>query len=98
MKKGDKFFVRVDSKIEGSKLSLKDFDDHIEYLSRIASERDFIGGGFSNVPGGMIVFKARDLIEAKEIADNDPLMKRNLYRYEFFEWDIFILSEGNNKD
>ncbi len=93
MKKGDKFFVRVDYKIGENKSSSKDFDDHIDYLSGIASEREFIGGGFSNTPGGMIVFKAKDLIEAKEVADNDPLIKRKLYRYELFEWDLVILSE-----
>ena len=93
MKKGDKFFVRIDSKIEGNKTSPKDFNDHIEYLSRVASNRYFIGGGFSNTAGGMIIFEAKNLVEAKEVADNDPLIKRNLYKYELFEWDLVILSE-----
>ena len=93
MKKNDKFFVRIDFKVEGNKSSLDDFNDHLEYLSGVASERYFIGGGFSNKPGGMIIFEAKDLAEAKEVADNDPLIKRNLYRYELFEWDLVILSE-----
>lgn len=97
MKKGDKLFVRVDYKVEESSSSSKDFNDHIEYLSGVASERYFVGGGFSNTSGGMIIFEAKDLVEAKEIADKDPLIKRNLYRYELFEWDLVILSEKIQK-
>lgn len=93
MKKGDKLFVRFDHKVEENKSDLNDFNDHIDYLSKVASERYFIGGGFSNTPGGMIIYEAKDLEEAKEIADKDPLIKRNLYRYELFEWNLVILSD-----
>ncbi|MCT4593072.1 MAG: YciI family protein [Anaeromicrobium sp.] len=97
MKKGDKLFVRIDSKVEGTQTNSNDFNDHIKYLSKVASERYFIGGGFLNTVGGMIVFEAKDLAEAKEVADNDPLIKRSLYRYELFEWDLVILSEEIEK-
>jgi len=46
----------------------------------------------------MIIFEAKDLTEAKEVADNDPLIKRNLYRYELFEWDLVILSNEIQKN
>lgn len=92
MKKGDKLFVRVDYKISEGKTSSKDFNDHIEYLSGVASERYFVGGGFSNKPGGMMIFKAKDIEEAKEIVDKDPMIKRKLYKYELFEWDLAIVS------
>ena len=92
MKKGDKLFVRIDYRIERNIFGPSDFQDHINYLENIASERKFMGGGFENKPGGMIVFAAKDLKEATEIADNDPLIKRELYRYELFEWELVILS------
>lgn len=97
MKKGDKLFVRIDSKVEGNTSTPSDFDDHITYLSRVASERYFIGGGFSNAVGGMIIFEAKDLAEAKEVAGQDPLIERNLYRCDLFEWDLVILSEEIDK-
>ncbi|MFT5873235.1 MAG: hypothetical protein ACI8WT_002179 [Clostridium sp.] len=97
MKKGDKLFVRIDYKLEENKSSSNDFNDHIKYLSGVASERYFVGGGFSNTVGGMIIFEAKDLTQAKEVADNDPLIKRNLYRYELFEWDLVILSDEIQK-
>lgn len=98
MKKNDKLFARIDSKIKGTKSSSGDFDDHIKYLTKIASKRYFIGGGFSNIDGGMIIFKAKDLIEAEEIANNDPLIIKKLYRYELFEWDLVILSDEIQKN
>lgn len=97
MKKGDKLFARIDYKVEGTKSSSDDFNDHIKYLNKVASKRYFIGGGFSNTPGGMIIFQAKDLKEAKEVAGNDPLIKRNLYRCELFEWDLVILSDEIQK-
>ena len=97
MKKGDKLFARIDYKVEGTESSSDDFNDHIKYLSKVASKRYFIGGGFSNTSGGMIIFQAEDLKEAKEVADNDPLIKRNLYRCELFEWDLVILSDEIQK-
>ncbi|AZR73454.1 hypothetical protein BBF96_08700 [Anoxybacter fermentans] len=97
MKKGDKLFVRIDYRIEGTEFGPTDFDDHINYIKDIASERYCIGGGFCNKDGGMIIFEAKNLEEAKQIADNDPLMKRNLYKYELFEWDLVVLSKEIQK-
>lgn len=93
MKQGDKLFVRIDYRVEKTELGPNDFDDHIKYLKDVATERYFIGGGFANRNGGMIVFKATDLDEAKRIADNDPLIKRNIYTYELNEWDLAIIPD-----
>jgi uncharacterized protein YciI len=41
----------------------------------------------------MIIFEAKDMDEAKKIADGDPLIQRKLYRYELFEWDIVLASK-----
>lgn len=71
----------------------KDFEDHAQYLKIIADERYFVGGGFNNTVGGMIIFEAANIDEAKEIAERDPLIKRNFYRYELYEWDLLILSD-----
>ncbi|RAK11235.1 YCII-related domain-containing protein [Halanaerobium saccharolyticum] len=65
-------------------------------MEKVAEERCFVGGGFVDELGGMIIFEAKDLEEAKKIADNDPLMKRNLYTYELFEWEVSVLS--NDRD
>lgn len=69
-----------------------DFEDHIKYLEKIALERCFIGGGFANQNGEMIVFQAEDLEEANKIAMEDPLIKRNFYTCNLFEWDLAIVN------
>jgi uncharacterized protein YciI len=95
MKKGDKLFVRIDYKNNGLETTEKDFQDHVKYLNGIATERYFVGGGFANAGGGMIIFKAKDLQEAKMIAEKDPIIERGLYRVEVYEWDLLILSDDN---
>ncbi|MBI6874491.1 YciI family protein [Clostridium aciditolerans] len=98
MKKGDKLFVRIDYKNSELETTSKDFQDHAEYLKSVAAERYFIGGGFANSNGGMIIFKAKDLDEAKMIAKKDPIIERGLYRVELHEWDLLILSENKEKN
>lgn len=95
MKKGDKLFVRIDYKNNGLETTAKDFQDHLAYLKGVAAERYFVGGGFANAGGGMIIFEAKDLEEARMIAQNDPIIARDLYRIELYEWDLLILSDHN---
>ncbi|WP_315066929.1 YciI family protein [uncultured Clostridium sp.] len=94
MKKGDKLFVRIDYKNEELEITEKDFQDHVEYLKGVAAGRYFVGGGFSNARGGMIIFEAKDLEEAKMIAKKDPIIERGLFRVKVYEWDLVILSDN----
>jgi len=95
MKQGDKLFVRIDRKNPDLKSAPKDFEEHVQYLKGVAGERYFLGGGFNNAAGGMLVIAAKDLDEARKIADKDPLVERNFYSYELYEWELLILSEEN---
>lgn len=76
-------------------ITSKDFQDHVEYLKGVAAERYFLGGGFANSQGGMIIFKAKDLEEAKMIAQKYPIIERGLYSVEIYEWNLLILSDNN---
>ena len=93
MKKGDRLFVRIDHRIPENKFEPNDFEGHVKYLQGVAAERFFVGGGFVNSLGGMILFKAKDFEEAKEICDNDPLILKSLYTYDLHEWDLVIVSD-----
>ena len=93
MKKGDRIFVRIDYRNEDNAFGPTDFEDPITYLERVAFERYFVGGGFENEKGGMIIFEARNFEEAKRIADNDPLIQKGLYTYKLYEWKVAIVSE-----
>lgn len=93
MKTGDQLFVRMDYKVDGKEATAQDFQDHLAYLNGVAEDRYFIGGGFSNAKGGMIVFKANNLDEAQRIAQKDPIIERGLYQVKIYEWNVLILSE-----
>ncbi|PAB57411.1 YciI family protein [Anaeromicrobium sediminis] len=93
MKKGDRLFARIDYRIKGNEFGPKDFDDHTEYLEGVSRERYFAGGGFAAKDGGMILFKAKDIEEAKAICDKDPIIDRKLYKYELYEWNLVIVSD-----
>ena len=92
MKKGERLFVRIDYRVSGTEIRPRDFEDHIVYVKRVASERFLIGGGFCHKSGGMTIFEAEDVREAKRIADDDPLIKKGLFRYELYEWELVVLS------
>lgn len=94
MKKGDRLFIRTDHSIEGSEFGSSDFSDHIAYLENISKERFFMGGGYVGALGGMIVFAAYDMNEARQICDGDPLVERGLYTYELKEWELAIVSDN----
>lgn len=93
MKVGNILYVRTDYKIDGAKVTNLDFEDHLNYLEGIAKERFFMGGGFTKKPGGMIIFEANNIEEAKKISNGDPLISRNLYRYDLIEWEMVILTK-----
>lgn len=94
MKKGDKLYVRIDYRVGERNPTDQDFQDHMSYVEKVAGERYFIGGGFANTDGGMILLEAQNFEEAQNIARNDPLVERGLYRYELFVWDPVVLSEN----
>jgi len=93
MEKGEKYFVRVDMQVVGTKCSNEVFTEHINYLEKISQNRNFYGGGFTNYPGGMIIFTATNLEEAKEVADNDPIICNGFYTYDIYGWDLIITSK-----
>jgi len=97
MKKGSKLYVRIDYRVGEKDFTNKDYQDHLAYVENVARERYFIGGGFSNTDGGMILLKAENYEEAQKIAQNDPIIVRGLYRYELFEWDLVVLSGDETK-
>jgi len=92
LKKGSKLYVRVD-KAAKKKITGEDINDHMEYVEGIASERFFIGGGFANINGGMILMEAKNIAEARKIFQDDPLIAKGFYNCEVYAWKLVVLSE-----
>jgi len=91
--KGEKLFVRIDRKAGEMAMTDQDFQDHLVYVEKLAGERYLLGGGFSNTDGGMLLFKAKNIEEAQEFSNSDPIIERGFYRCEVFEWKLVVLSE-----
>ena len=90
---GNRFYVRIDHKIEGKKMLDQDFYDSYNYCKNISQDRYLVAGFFTNSTGAMVLFEAKNLEEAKKIAQNDPIIERGIYRAEVFEWEMMLLSD-----
>lgn len=96
MKVGDQLYVRMDRKVEGKKMPEETFNAHLIYLKDVAKERCFLGGGFKEEPGGMIIFVARTKEEAKSIVEGDPIIAEGFYTYELHLWELAITDDYLN--
>jgi len=70
------------------------FPEHIEYQLKIEREGIlFAAGPFVDAKGipqgpGMIVIRARNIAQAKRVADNDPFHKRGFRKYRIQAWQV----------
>ncbi|UYP48354.1 hypothetical protein NEF87_004639 [Candidatus Lokiarchaeum ossiferum] len=96
MKEEEIWFVRIDEKNDNIHLTEEIYKNHLQYLTQITSEIKLIGGGFQNVPGGMILFQTANLNEARKISESDPLIVTKAYKYKLYEWKLKIVSNKAN--
>lgn len=58
--------------------------------SLIAQGRQAKSGYWGGLGGGMLLFQAADMAEAKAIVAQDPLIKHGCVEYELREWCIVV--------
>lgn len=56
----------------------------------IAQGHEARSGYWAELGGGMLIFRAADLSEAKAIVAQDPLVKNKCVEYELHEWQIVV--------
>lgn len=67
---------------------------HVEHLKKLKSQGKLVlCGPFTDYPGGMVVFLAEDLVEARNIAKADPFIVSG---YKSFE--IRTLEPANDEN
>ncbi|MFW6359065.1 MAG: YciI family protein [Chroococcales cyanobacterium] len=82
-------------KIEKGIVNKATFDSYVpahqEYVrSLITQGHQAKSGYWGDYGGGMLLFEAATLEEAKEIVANDPLIKHGCVEYELHEWRIVV--------
>ena len=95
LKKDTKLYVQIDYPVEGKEFDPQVYDKAVAYANAMANERYCEIGVFTNTHGAMALFEAESLEEAHALAQNSPLVKHGLYRYELFEWQLMIASDDS---
>ncbi|MDH6364149.1 uncharacterized protein YciI [Enterococcus sp. PF1-24] len=102
LKEGSTLYIRIDYKIEDKQETEQDGQDCMAYLQSIAKERYLMAGLLGNmetehIDGAMLLFEAKDLAEAQEIANNDPIIQRGFYRCEVKQLNIMLVSDSSKQ-
>lgn len=82
MRNDNNLFVRVNYTIKGREFHGKWHGTQIRISDKKEAAKYLIGGGYCNKYGGSFAFTAKDINEAKLIANNIPFVKNKIYKYE----------------
>jgi uncharacterized protein YciI len=82
-------------KIEKGVVNKPTFDQyvpaHVAYVKDLISKgHDAKTGYWAEYGGGMLLFRAASMAEAKDIVAADPLIKNGCVDYELHEWKIVV--------
>lgn len=68
---------------------------HVQHLKTLDKNKQLVlCGPFTNYAGGVVIIKAANLDQAKQIAENDPFVKDGFRSYEVRELELSC--EENN--
>lgn len=65
---------------------------HLDYLKKLGAEgKVFAKGRFTDSTGGLVIYKADTLEEAKGMAEGDPFIIEGARTYEIHEWEMNLI-------
>ncbi|MDJ0682857.1 MAG: YciI family protein [Xenococcaceae cyanobacterium MO_167.B52] len=84
-------FVKIEKGIVNKKIFDQYVPEHKEYVQQLINQGHKARTGYwAELGGGMLLFEASSLEEAKEIVAQDPLIKNNCVSYELHQWKIVV--------
>ena len=84
-------FVKIETGIVDKSIFDRYVSAHKSYVRQlIASGHQAKTGYWKELGGGMLIFKADSLAQAKDIVDRDPLIINGCVKYELHEWCIVV--------
>lgn len=83
-----KYFAAIQSILDVEKVEAVR-PAHIEYLERmVAEQRIHLRGRFPDGSGGLTIYRADTLEDARILAENDPFVASGARRVDLHEWDM----------
>jgi uncharacterized protein YciI len=75
--------------MEKPEINQKYRPQHLEYLEALSEQgKIFAKGPFVDGSGGLVVYKADSLEEARQLAQKDPYVTEGVRRLELHEWNM----------
>jgi len=83
-----KYFAAIQSIADATKIDAIR-PTHVEYLNRMLAEgKIHLKGKFPDGSGGLTIYKAETLEDARRLAEGDPFIVSGARRVELHEWDM----------
>ncbi len=84
-------FVKIEKGIVNKQIFDRYVPAHKDYVRQlIAKGHKARSGYWGELGGGMLIFEANSLEEARKIVAQDPLIVNNCVDYELHEWCIVV--------
>ena len=90
MENGNDIFVKVNYKVKGTGNNIK-CDAKMNYIDATGASKYIIGGGFTSKEACSFMFKAKNLQEAQNIMNENPILKKWKLRYNEIKYDLIIV-------
>jgi len=93
LKDGNDLYVRIDSRVKMRAAMHQDALDSMAYLQGLAKERYLLAGicgdlDARHIDRALVIYEAKDLEEAKKLAQDDPIVSRGFYKTEVQKWNL----------
>jgi uncharacterized protein YciI len=70
---------------------------HLDFLAQKEREgKIFARGRFIDGAGGLVIYKAESLDEAKQMAESDPYVRGGARGLEIHEWEMITFTEAKS--
>ena len=84
-------FVKIETGIVDKSIFDQYVSAHKTYVRQLIVKGHKARTGYwKELGGGMLIFEANSLLEAKAIVEEDPLIINNCVKYELHEWCIVV--------
>ncbi len=85
------WFVKIERGIIEKAIFDRYVGDHLAYVrDLVAKGHQAKSGYWAEYGGGMLLFEAASMAEAKAIVEADPLIANHCVEYELHEWKIVV--------